>query len=85
MRDTEQEVCLDILDRQRKGVAKYGTTLAQNPLELRQWLQHQYEELLDASLYCKRAIQELDSLMGNSSHTVDLFSSTQSTESKHTQ
>ena len=29
-------------------------------LELRQWLQHQYEELLDAAVYCRRAIQEID-------------------------
>jgi hypothetical protein len=31
-----------------------------NPLNLRDWLQHQYEELLDAAVYCRRAIEELD-------------------------
>ena len=60
MRDTEQQVIQDILDRQRRGVLKYGTTIANNPLTLKQWLQHQYEELLDAAVYCKRAIQEMD-------------------------
>ena len=58
--DTEQEVIKDILSRQQLGVKKYGTTLAGNPLELREWLVHQYQELLDAALYCKRAIQEMD-------------------------
>jgi len=60
MTDTEQQVCADILARQQLGIKKYGTTVAQNPLELRDWLQHQYEELLDAAVYCKRAIQQLD-------------------------
>lgn len=57
---TERRVCEDIAARQRLGIAKYGTTVAQNPLDLRQWLQHQYEELLDAAVYCRRAIEEMD-------------------------
>ncbi len=60
MRDTEHLVCRDILKRQETGIQKYGLTVAQNGLTLRHWLQHQYEELLDAAIYCKRAIQELD-------------------------
>lgn len=56
----ELSVCLDIADRQRKGIAKYGTTVAANPLELKQWLQHAYEETLDKAVYLKRAIAELD-------------------------
>lgn len=59
--DTEEEVILDIQNRKNRGLSKYGTTVAENPLDLRQWLQHQYEELLDAAIYCKRAIQEIDS------------------------
>lgn len=57
---TEARVCRDIADRQSKGIAKYGTTVDGNPLHLRQWLQHQYEELLDAAIYCRRAIEEID-------------------------
>lgn len=57
---TEARVCEDIARRQQMGISKYGTTVAENPLALRQWLQHQYEELLDAALYCKRAIEKLD-------------------------
>lgn len=56
----EAQVCEDIATRQRTGMAKYGVSVAANPLELRQWLQHLYEELLDASVYLKRAMAEND-------------------------
>lgn len=56
----EALVCEEIARRQQLGVAKYGTTVADNPLPLRDWLQHQYEELLDAAVYVRRAIAELD-------------------------
>lgn len=56
----EAEVCADITERQLMGVNKYGTTVAENPLELRQWLQHAYEEALDQAIYLKRAIDELE-------------------------
>ena len=61
--DTETQVCADIKRRQELGIAKYGTTVAQNPLDLRQWLQHAYEEQLDNAIYTKRAIQELDKII----------------------
>ena len=57
---TEAEVCADIARRQAMGINKYGTTVRYNELTLKQWLQHQYEELLDAAIYCKRAIEELE-------------------------
>ena len=63
VKDTESEVCADIKRRQELGIAKYGTTVAQNPLDLRQWLQHAYEEKLDDAVYMKRAIQELDKII----------------------
>jgi hypothetical protein len=57
---TEARVCEDIARRQVMGIAKYGQTVADNPLELRQWLQHAYEEALDLAIYLKRAIEETD-------------------------
>jgi hypothetical protein len=57
---TEARVCEDITRRQAFGLNKYGMQVANNPLELRAWLQHQYEELLDSAIYCRRAIEELD-------------------------
>ena len=53
-------VCQDIASRQAKGMAKYGTTVANNPLPLKEWLQHAYEEHLDACVYLKKAIEELE-------------------------
>jgi hypothetical protein len=60
MKDTEQEVCKNILDRQQLGIRKYGRTVAGNPLTERQWLQHGYEEALDLAIYLKRLMQEMD-------------------------
>lgn len=68
---TEAAVCADIAARQALGISKYGTTVAQNPLELRSWLNHQYEELLDAAVYCKRAIQEIDKKSANKDSEYD--------------
>lgn len=56
----EAEVCALIASRQRAGIAKYGMTVADNPLALRDWLQHALEEVLDQAVYLKRAINELD-------------------------
>ncbi len=56
----EAEVCADIARRQQVGINKYGTTVADNPLSLRQWLQHAFEEALDQAIYLKRAIAEID-------------------------
>lgn len=57
---TEARVCALVAQRQAFGINKYGTTVAQNPLSLRQWLVHQQEELADALVYCTRAIEQLD-------------------------
>lgn len=57
---TEARVCADIARRQRVGIAKYGTTVATNPLPLRAWLQHAYEETLDQAIYLRRAMEDLD-------------------------
>lgn len=56
----EAAVCADIAARQAVGIAKYGTTVADNPLPLRDWLEHAYQETLDKAVYLKRAIAELD-------------------------
>lgn len=55
----EAEVCVDIARRQQLGIAKYRTTVAENPLTLRQWLQHAYQECLDQAVYLRRAMEEL--------------------------
>lgn len=56
----ELAVCHDIEQRQQRGISKYGMTVSDNPLDLKQWLQHAYEECLDQAVYLKRAIKELE-------------------------
>lgn len=60
MTGTERRVCELIAKRQQLGIAKYGTTVADNPLSLRQWLQHALEETLDKAVYLARAIEGID-------------------------
>ena len=56
----EAEVCADIARRQAFGENKYGTTVAENPLSLREWLVHAKQEAIDQAIYLQRAIEEID-------------------------
>jgi hypothetical protein len=56
----EAMVCEEIAQRQQLGINKYGTTVADNQLSLREWLQHALEESLDQAIYLRRAIAEID-------------------------
>lgn len=55
-----EEVCNDLRSRSALGVKKYGVTLERTDLNLRDWLQHAYEESLDHANYLKRSIMEMD-------------------------
>lgn len=57
---TEADVCADIARRQALGIKKYNSTVRDNNLSLKQWLQHAYEETLDKAVYLKRAIEQID-------------------------
>jgi len=57
---TEKAVCEDIKQRQVFGYKKYGMTVEDNPLTLKQWLRHAYEETLDQAIYLKRAMSCID-------------------------
>ena len=61
----EQLVCDEIARRQQLGIQKYGTTVAENPLQLREWLTHLFEEQLDAAVYTRRAIAEIDAILAS--------------------
>lgn len=56
----EALVCADIAQRQAKGINKYGVTVADNPLKLKEWLNHAYEETLDNAVYLRRAMAEIE-------------------------
>lgn len=55
-----EAVRADLLRRSQLGIAKYGVTLERKDLNLRDWLQHAYEETLDQANYLKRSILELE-------------------------
>ena len=61
---TEARVCTEIAARQQMGINKYGTTVAENPLSLREWLVHAKQEALDQAIYLQRAIEEIDAKEG---------------------
>lgn len=58
---TEAQVIADITRRQQFGIGKYKTTVADNPLSLKEWLNHAYLEALDQAIYLRRAIAEIES------------------------
>lgn len=58
-----EAVRADLLARSQVGIRKYGVTLAENPIQLRDWLQHAYEEALDMANYLKAAMVKLDAQM----------------------
>lgn len=46
----------DLRRRELKGLETYGTTMDRKDLTNEEWMNHLYEELLDASLYLKKLI-----------------------------
>jgi hypothetical protein len=46
----------DLFNRSQKGIQKYGATLDRKDLNLKDWLQHAYEECLDQANYLKKCI-----------------------------
>ena len=54
-----QEIVNNFLKRSELGIKKYNTTLDQNKLPLKEWLQHSIEEKMDDILYMQRALNEL--------------------------
>ena len=60
----EAKVCADIAARQLLGMNKYGVSVQDNPLPLRQWLEHAYQECLDQAIYLRRAMQDMDKSQG---------------------
>jgi len=59
--DTITKTVLDkYLDRAVAGKNKYGTDMDRKDLNVVQWLQHLQEEMMDATLYVEKLIQELE-------------------------
>jgi len=52
-------VVLQYAERAQKGFEKYGTTTERTDIDLKGWLQHLQEELMDATVYIERLKREL--------------------------
>lgn len=53
------KVIKQLIDRSKLWQKKYNTTLENNNLSLKQWLQHTLEELMDACNYLQKTIDTL--------------------------
>ena len=50
------QVMLDIREREKMGIEKYGVSVDKAKLDTLQWMQHAYEESLDHAIYMKKLI-----------------------------
>ncbi len=48
------KVFSEFLEREERGVKKYGTTMDRNDLSLDEWIEHMKQELMDAVLYLEK-------------------------------
>lgn len=55
-----QMVVDDLKSREERGFKKYGTTMDREDLTRSEWMNHLYEELLDAILYIKKHQHETE-------------------------
>ena len=58
MSNIEEKVIDKIRSRAEVGEKKYGTTMERQDLSLIEWLTHLQEELMDASVYVQRLIDD---------------------------
>lgn len=65
MSKIEESVINKIRSRADVGEKKYGVTMERDDLNLYDWIKHLQEELLDASVYIEKVLQELK----NNEHT----------------
>jgi hypothetical protein len=58
MSSIEDTVCEKIQQRAELGKNKYGVTMERGDLKFVEWLVHLQEELMDATVYLQRIIEE---------------------------
>jgi hypothetical protein len=57
----EDKVSAKLQSRAERGFLKYSVTMERSDLNLREWLVHLQEELLDASVYVEKLLEVVDS------------------------
>jgi len=61
MSKIEDSVCKKILNRAKVGKEKYGVTMEREDLNFTEWMIHLQEELMDATVYIEKVINNKDS------------------------
>ena len=56
MSKIEDKVCEKIQQRAEVGKSKYGVTMEEEVLSIREWLNHLQQELMDASVYVEKLL-----------------------------
>lgn len=56
MSSIEDEVCKKIQARSDVGKEKYGVTMEEEILSIREWLNHLQQELMDAAVYAEKLL-----------------------------
>ena len=56
MSKVEDNVCKKIQQRADVGKKKYGVTMEEEILSMREWLVHLQEELMDAAVYVEKLL-----------------------------
>jgi hypothetical protein len=59
MSKIENRVCKKIEERAEVGKNKYGVTMDREDLSKEQWLIHLQEELMDASVYIEKLLDDI--------------------------
>jgi len=59
MSKIEESVINKIRSRAEVGERKYGVTMERKDLNLYEWLNHLQEELMDASVYIEKVLEEI--------------------------
>ena len=50
-------------ERAEVGMRKYGVDTTRQDIDLIGWIQHLQEELMDASIYCQRLLNDLETTL----------------------
>ena len=55
-----EKVCVQLQDREQRGLLKYGVNTERDDLSTLEWLQHLQEELMDCCVYIEKLKGELN-------------------------
>jgi hypothetical protein len=57
---TVSDVINDLLAREERGIAEYGTTVDRRDYDLKRWIDEVYQETVDKAVYLRRVLNEIN-------------------------